>query len=177
MNKTNDPEADALAQRIENRAAGRIDKLIADAQSEAGLKEIWNRLWGSSVLEDGFVATVEPSDMTAILRMGREWPMGRERHMAQAVGSTGPAIATSIFRSVCSPGADVTAIWYRVAMLGMCDQEGLLSAHKHDGEFSDAVFQVAASFPMKRMEANVTSQGPPFDTEEFLKQVERAGAA
>src|ERR1700745_3994241 len=98
MNKTNDPEADALAQRIQNRAAGRIDKLIADAQSEAGLKEIWSRMWASSGLEDGLVATVEPSEMKAVLRMGRAGlPTGREERqaMAQAAGS-GPAIATSV---------------------------------------------------------------------------------
>ena len=36
---------------------------------------------------------------------------------------------------------------------------------------------VAASFPMKRIEADAEYQlPPPFDTEEFLKQVERASA-
>ena len=54
---------------------------------------------------------------------------------------------------------------------------GLLSAHKHDGEFTDAVFNIAAKFPMKRVEADAEYQlPPPFDTEEFLKQVERASA-
>jgi hypothetical protein len=61
-------------------------------------------------------------------------------------------------------------------MLGMCDEAGLLSAHKHDGEFTDAVLNIAAKFPMKRVEADAEYQGPPFDTEEFLKQVKRASA-
>jgi hypothetical protein len=61
-------------------------------------------------------------------------------------------------------------------MVGLCERFGLLSAYKSDGEFSDVVFRVAASFPMKRMETGVTYHGLPFDTEEFLKQVERASA-
>src|SRR5262249_48099216 len=141
------------------------------------LEAIWDMVWSSSsVSEDGLVPPVDPSDMKALLRTGREWPMGRERHMAQAVGSTGRGVVAAAFGSVCSPDADVTAVWYRVVMLGMCDEAGLLSAHKHDSEFTDAVFQVAAKFPMKRIEADATYQGPPFDTEEFLKQVERASA-
>jgi hypothetical protein len=38
------------------------------------------------------------------------------------------------------------------------------------------VFNIAAKFPMKRVEADAEYQGPPFDTEEFIKQVERASA-
>jgi hypothetical protein len=163
---------------VQEQSLEQIRCLQCGATAIPTLEAIWNRMWASSVLEDGFVATVEPSDMKAVLRMGRAGlPTGREERqaMAQAAGS-GPAIATSVFRSVCSPGADVTAVWYRVAMLGTCDEEGLLSAHKHDGEFTDAVFQVAAKFPMKRVEADAEYEGPPFDTEEFLKQVERASA-
>ena len=132
----------------------------------------WNTLWGNSVSEDGFVATVDPSDMKSICQMGRE-----TQAAAQAVGSTGShAIGMSAYESVCSPGANSIAVWYRLKMLGLCDADGLLEAYKSDGEFTDAVFRMAATFPMKRMEMGVRYQGPPFDVEEFLKQVERASA-
>jgi hypothetical protein len=170
-------EAEAIAQRNQNNEAGRIEHLLADVRARITPQQLWDIVWSSSsVSEDGLVSPVDPSDMKAVLRMGREWPMGRERHIAQAVGSTGRGPVAAAFGSVCSPDADVTAAWYRVVMLGMCDEAGLLSAHKHSGEFTDAVFQVAARFPMKRMEADATYDGPPFDTEEFVKQIERASA-
>jgi hypothetical protein len=163
-------EAEALAQRIQNRAAGRIRSLISDAQGEAEGREIWNKLWGASVSEDGLVAPVDPSDIKSVYRMGRE-----RQAAAQAVGSSGGfAIGQSAYKSVCSPGADVTAVWYRVSMLGIGDHAGLLSPYKSDGEFTDAVFRVAATFPMKRMECGVEYRGAPFNTEEFVREIERA---
>jgi hypothetical protein len=145
MDKTNESDADELAQR--------------NAQ-EVTPQELWNRLWGNGVIEDGFVVAVDPEDMKNACRMGQE---------AQAA-----AIGQSALQSVCSPEANAIAIWYRLRMLGLCAE--LLSAYTHDGEFTDAVFQVAAKFPMKRMETDVTYQGPPFDVEEFMRQVERASA-
>jgi hypothetical protein len=71
MDKTNEPDADELAQRIQNRAAGRIDGLLRDAQ-EVTPQELWNRLWGNGVTEDGFVVAVDPEDMKNASRMGRE---------------------------------------------------------------------------------------------------------
>jgi hypothetical protein len=50
---------------------------------------------------------------------------------------------------------------------------GLLSAWLRDGEPAEAVFQVAATFPMKRMSIGVPQQGLPFDVQEFLAQIEK----
>jgi hypothetical protein len=61
-------------------------------------------------------------------------------------------------------------------MLGLCDSAGLLAAYKRDGELSDVVFRVAATIPMKRMEMGVEYQEPPLDMQEFVKQIEQAGA-
>ncbi len=46
-----------------------------------------------------------------------------------------------------------------------------LTPWTHNGELDDAVFQVAATFPLKKMEVGVVHEGPPFDVEEFFKQV------
>ena len=125
-------------------------------------EELWNKMWGSGVSEGGSVVAVDPSDMKGVCQMGRETQAG--------------AIGQSALKSVCSPGAETAAVWYRLRMLGLCDDAGLLSAYKHGAEFKDAVFRVAATFPMKRMELDVTYQGPPFDTEEFVREIERASA-
>ena len=49
----------------------------------------------------------------------------------------------------------------------------LLAGPLHDGELADAVFEVAATFPMKRLSIGVVHEGPPFDLQEFTEQIER----
>jgi hypothetical protein len=174
MDKTNErSEADALAQRIENRAAGRIDGLIKDAQGELEPKELWNKMFAGSVSEDGMVAAVDPEDLKNFAKLGRG-----AQTAAQAAGSSGMAIGQSATQSVCSPGANTTAVWYRLKVLGLCEHMGLLSlsSFQDNGELDDAVFKVAATFPMKMMEMGVTYEGPPFDFQEFVKRLEQARA-
>jgi hypothetical protein len=50
---------------------------------------------------------------------------------------------------------------------------GLLTPWLHDGELADAVFQVAATFPMKKRSVGVPQQGLPLDVQDFLVQIEK----
>lgn len=53
---------------------------------------------------------------------------------------------------------------------------GMLSPWLRNGELADAVFQVAATFPMKsmkRMSVGVPQQELPFDEQGFLAEIER----
>jgi hypothetical protein len=45
-------------------------------------------------------------------------------------------------RDACSPGADVTAVWFRASMLGVLQMfpESPLIQWTHDGELDDVVF-------------------------------------
>jgi len=129
------------------------------------------------VSEDAFVAPVDPADI------GNVWQMQRQA-VTQAAGSTGEPemgkgevmIGLAAYKGVCSPGANIDAVWYRVSMAGVCEQMGLLAAYKTEVGFTDAVLQVAATFPMKRMKTNVTYRRLPFDVVEFLSQIERTSA-
>jgi len=152
-------------QRELDRSEGRPEQESQEAETNP-----FDQLWAAAcVSEDGFVPAVDPADMKSICQMGRE-----SLAAAQAAGSTGHAIGMSAYESVCSPGGKVTAAWYRVSMLNLCERMGLLPGYKRDDDYTDAVFRVAATFPMKQMKVGVTYQGPPFDVEEFVKQVERA---
>lgn len=83
------------------------------------------------------------------------------------------SIGSTVYQSVCSPGANVVAIWYRASMLCLLEQmmPELLASWTHDGQLDDAVFEVAATFPMQKMKTGVVREGPPFDVEEFVKQI------
>jgi hypothetical protein len=49
----------------------------------------------------------------------------------------------------------------------------MLTAWLHDGVPDDALFDVVATIPMTRMQRGVVYNKPPFDVEEFIKQVEK----
>lgn len=77
------------------------------------------------------------------------------------------------FQHVCSPGANVMAVWFRVSMLEAMKvmTPDMLAPWTHNNDLDDVVFQVAATFPMKKMQVGVVHDGPPFDVEEFVKQI------
>jgi len=121
-------------------------------------------LWAGSGEGDS-VAAVSPDDLRKVWQLFRDV---QARHPGECT-----SIGNSVYQSVCSPGADVVSVWYRASMLGMLQllPESPLTPWTHDGELEDPVFQVAATFPMKKMEVGVVRQGPPFDVQEFLKQI------
>jgi len=49
--------------------------------------------------------------------------------------------------------------------------ESPLTPWTHDGDLDEAVFQVASTFPMKKMAIGVEQEGLPFDVEGHVKQV------
>jgi hypothetical protein len=112
------------------------------------------------------VAAVNPDDLRKV------WRLFRDVQAHTPAGQCG-SIDGRMYKNVCSPGANVVAVWYRASMLGMLQMlpESPLTPWTHDGELDDAAFQVAATFPMKKMEIGVVQQGPPFDVQEFVKQI------
>jgi len=47
----------------------------------------------------------------------------------------------------------------------------LLAPWIRDGQPDDAVFEVAATFPMEKMRTGIVREGLPFDVEEFVKRI------
>lgn len=120
-------------------------------------------MWAGS--QEGPVATVRADDLRSVWKLFRDTE-ARNPGQCTAIGNT-------VFQNVCSPGADAVAAWYRAGMLWMLKMfpESPLARWTHDGEFDDVVFEVAATFPMKRMATGVVYDAPPFDVEEFVKQI------
>lgn len=150
-----------------------VDPGPTEAEKQAVLKDAEDRLWaGSRVEEDGSVAVVDPVDLKKVWDIQNEiQDFARQRGLG-----SGGSISLDIYAKACSPGADVTALWYRVSMLRMlCMHPTLSSRWLHDGKPDDAVFNVAAKFPIKRMPMGVPQKGMPLDVEGFLKQIEEPG--
>ena len=102
--------------------------------------------------------------------MQRDVQRNAPNHAPNQTGS----IDIRLYQRACSPGAEVGAVWYRVSMLQLlAGPIGLLTPWLHDGELPDAVFNLAATFPMNKLSVGEVNQGLPFDVQEFIKQLEQ----
>jgi hypothetical protein len=115
---------------------------------------------------EGLIPAVDPADLRGVWKMQRE---------VQARASGGhAAISAEFYKGACSPGANIGAVWFRVSMLGLLEMIGMLAPWIQEGVLAEAVFQVAATFPMKGMAVGLPQQGLPFDVQEFLSQVAKS---
>lgn len=108
---------------------------------------------------EGPIPPVDPADLRSV------WEMQRELQ-AHSPGGGGVILDVEMYKSACSPGADVGSVWFRTSLIGM------LRPWIREGAVDDAVFKVAATFPMNGMAVGVPRQGLPFDVQEFLRQIE-----
>jgi hypothetical protein len=135
---------------------------------EAQAKIVERLFWGDNPApEDGLVPSVSAVDLKAVWKMWRDMPTPMSGQQV--------AVDRSIYQSVCSLNANVPAVQYRASMLLLSQLDELPDAVQQPiVELPDAVFELAAKFPMKRMAVGVPQRGLPFDVEEFAKQVEEA---
>jgi hypothetical protein len=137
----------------------RVIHLAEPKATEGAAPDLW-----SASGDD--VAAANPDDLRKVWRLIRDL-------QARNPGGQGSIIDDRMYKEVCSSGADVQAVWYRTSILGLLQilPDSPLTPWTHDGELDDAVFHVAATFPMKKMEVGVVHQGPPFDVQEFVRQI------
>ena len=117
---------------------------------------------------EGPIPVVDPADLRSVWEMWREF---QARRPGEAVG-----FPVEMYKRACSPEANVGAVWFRVSLIAMLDKLGMLGPWTHEGVVADAVFEVAASFPVNGMAIGVPRQGPPLDVQEFLSQVASAAS-
>jgi len=118
-------------------------------------------------VESGFVNAVEAIDLHKV------WVLCRDMQAQDRPSGKSRAVGLFGLQAVCGPGADAHSVWYRASLLLMLSRRAdVLMPWTHDGELDQAVFRVAAVFPMGKMPVGVVRDGMPFDVEEFLRQVE-----
>jgi hypothetical protein len=112
-------------------------------------------LWGGDPSGQGLVAAVDPTDLKKV------WQMGHDI-VVQHGPNASIAVSRDLFAKACSPGADVFAVWCRASLLGhLAEHANLLPPELPEG-IKNVVFNVAAKFPMKRMQLGVVYEGLPF---------------
>lgn len=123
----------------------------------------------SALTAGGPIPTVNPGDLRGV------WELMRETH-AEFLGNREPelggqqpaiGICVSLLAQACSPGANVLAVWARSALLGILVHQGLLTSWQRGTQLDDAVFDVAATFPIPGLDR--------FDPDAFLQQLSSRG--
>jgi hypothetical protein len=78
------------------------------------------------------------------------------------------ALGVDVMASVCSPGANVPAVWFRHTRFRLLAKQGVLEEWQHGAALADAVYEVAATIPMN---------GFQIDQEAFIRRLRRKAAA
>jgi len=133
---------------------------LAEPKGEAP-PDLWEQ-------QAGDVPVVKPDDLENVWRLFGDMK-------ARDPGQSGAA-GDNVYKSVCSPGADALSVWYRASMLALTIKmrPELLAPWISDGLPVNAVFEVAATFPMEKMRTGIVREGLPFDVEELVKRIERS---
>jgi hypothetical protein len=117
------------------------------------------------------VPEVDFRDIKAVRDFMQDMSKGRP----QAEGHIGLCASAGLYQSVCSPGADARAIWYRHAMLALI--EDLLKAAYPGGQWSEAALKSVASMELTWLPVSEPQKGFPFDVIEFLARARAEAAA
>src|SRR5271154_4843777 len=113
--------------------------------------------------ETGPVPSVDVADLKSI------WAM--QNGLQTSVPGKSISIGAESYKRACSAGADVRSLFTRVSQLRVLQMLRMLAPWTHGEVLDDAVFKVAATFPMTRMQTGIVYGGLPFDLQEFLNQV------
>jgi hypothetical protein len=96
------------------------------------------------------VARVKASDLKAMWKLGRDSEAQAMAHNPEMKRGQ-IAIGGGMMQLVCSPDADVNAVWWRGARLGML----MMRCGKRDVQPPDILFTIFAKVPMKWWEVGV----------------------
>jgi hypothetical protein len=114
------------------------------------------------------VPTVDMEDLKSV------WTRYRDIESAHPELKTA-GVESTLIKAICSAGADIHAVMYRLWMLGFLEMipGNLLGKWKENKRFDDTVFKIIARIPMKWMEHGVPQSELPFDVQSFLEELRR----
>jgi hypothetical protein len=113
--------------------------------------------------DTGPVPSVDAADLKSV------WAMQNE--LQAKVPGKQIGIGAEFYRRACGEGADIRSVFTRVSQLRVLQMLGMLLPWTHGLVVNDAVFKVAATFPMTRMQTGIVYDELPFDLQKFLNQV------
>ena len=109
--------------------------------------------------------------------MQEEFKKDFEKRVPNRVPNNSFSVSVNYYKQVCSPGADVMCIWYRLSMLWMLSEfMGLNLPGMHDGKPDDVLFKALAVVPITGMPLG-GREGLPFDLVELIPLIQKESEA
>lgn len=123
----------------------------------------------SELIAGGPIPTVNTGDLRGVWELMHETRAQILGNREPELGGQQPAIGicVSLLAQVCGPEANVLAVWARSTLLGILVDQGLLTSWQRGTQLDDAVFDVAATFPIPALDR--------FDPDAFLQQLNSRG--
>jgi hypothetical protein len=120
------------------------------------------------------VPSVDPDDLKIVYELFQDI---ERQNPEQQVG-----VDIGVFKEVCKPDADISALAYRSMMLRLLagpapskelepHWKNTLAPWTHDGHLDAAVYREFAQLPMEWIGVGVVRQGPPFDAELLFRRL------
>ena len=121
---------------------------------------------------DSFRAFIEAAEEGALIPPVSEDDLRRLHEVAadmakRRVGKD-VMVGVDLMARICSPGANLPAVWLRYTQLRQLIRQGLLTEWQHNADWDDAVYRVAAIIPMN---------GFHLDQQEFVQRLHYKAAA
>lgn len=118
----------------------------------------------------GPIPAVNPADLRGVWERIHEMntELLENRDPKPGGQQTAIGIDASLLAQACNPEANVLAVWARSSLLGILVDQGLLISWQRGTQLDDAVFDVAATFPIPGLDR--------FDPDAFLQQLSSRGA-
>ncbi|MGC2196258.1 MAG: hypothetical protein WA628_16425, partial [Terriglobales bacterium] len=86
---------------------------------------------------------------------------------SRRVGKDG-VVGVELMARICSPGANLPAVWVRYTRLRLLTRQSVLAEWQHATDWDDAVYRVAATIPIN---------GFQLDQEAFVQRLRYEAAA
>ncbi len=121
---------------------------------------------------ESFRAFIEAAEEGALIPPVSEDDLRRLHEAAADMGKRRVGkdvmVGVDLMARICSPGANLPAVWLRYTQLRHLIRQGLLAEWQHSADWDAAVNRVAASIPMKGFELNQVA---------FIQRLEHKAAA
>jgi hypothetical protein len=106
--------------------------------------------------------SVEPRDLENVWKLTQDLPL--------VPPSQVNFLPLGEYARICSPGADVQAVWYRASLFRLLADHLKLLNSESSSPVRKAFFELAAKFPIQRVKPGVRYNDWPMDADGFVKQ-------
>ena len=109
------------------------------------------------------IPAVDPDDLRGVLELSHKLRAQFAQNSETDIAAPPPSIDVALLAEACAPGANVVAVSLRSALLDAMLSQGLLAPWQRNAGLDQAVFNAAATFPIRPLDR--------FDPDDFVQSL------